>query len=144
MVIVASSTTRFTTEIASAVLASRCDYFDIQFSNAKIDYLKSIENDIRSAGLCFITDGGFHPGLPAVMIRYIAGKFDQLQRALVGSVIKINWRELSFSDNAVTELIEFMNEFSGEIFKQGKWQRLRFWGMFDLIYMDFGKPLFSF
>ncbi|MDZ7289357.1 MAG: saccharopine dehydrogenase NADP-binding domain-containing protein [candidate division KSB1 bacterium] len=140
MVVVASSTTQFTQQIAEAALASRCDYFDIQFSNAKIDHLKSIENEILSAGLCFITDGGFHPGLPAVMIRHIAEKFDQLQRARVGSVIKINWRELSLGDATFAELIEFMNDFSGAVFKNGKWQKVRWLGMFDTIWMDFGGP----
>ncbi len=140
MAIIASSTTRFTKEIVSAALASRCDYFDIQFSHAKIDYLKSIENDIRTAGLCFITDGGFHPGLPAVMIRHIAEKFDRLQRARVGSVIKINWRDLSLGDETFAELIEFMNDFSGAVFKNNKWQKVRWLGMFDTIWMDFGEP----
>ena len=140
LVIVASSTTQFTRQIAAAALASRCDYFDIQFSHAKIDYLKFIENDVRSAGLCFITDGGFHPGLPAVMIRHIAEKFDRLQIARVGSVIKINWRDLSLGDDTFAELIEFMNDFSGAVFKKGKWQKVRGFGMFDTIWMDFGEP----
>lgn len=140
MVIVASSTTQFTRPIAEAALASQCDFFDIQFSHAKIDYLKSIENDIRSAGLCFITDGGFHPGLPAVMIRYIAERFDRLQIAHVGSVIKINWRDLALGDDTFAELIEFMNDFSGAVFKNGKWQKVRWLGMFDTIWMDFGAP----
>lgn len=140
MVIVASSTTQFTRPIAEAALASQCDFFDIQFSHAKIDYLKSIENDIRSAGLCFITDGGFHPGLPAVMIRYIAERFDRLQIAHVGSVIKINWRDLALGDDTFAELIEFMNDFSGAVFKKGKWQKVRWLGMFDIIWMDFGAP----
>lgn len=140
LVIVASSTTQFTRPIAEAALASHCDYFDIQFSNAKIDYLKSLDNDIRSAGLCFITDGGFHPGLPAVMIRYIAERFDRLQIAHVGSVIKINWRDLALGDDTFAELIEFMNDFSGAVFKNGKWQKVRWLGMFDTIGMDFGEP----
>lgn len=140
LVVVASSTTPFTQPIAAAALASRCDYFDIQFSRAKIDYLKFIENDIRSAGLCFITDGGFHPGLPAVMIRHIAEKFDRLQIARVGSVIKINWRDLSLGDDTFAELIEFMNDFSGAVFQKGKWQKVRWLGMFDTIGMDFGEP----
>lgn len=140
MAVVAASTTQFTQQIAAAALASHCNYFDIQFSHAKIDYLKSIENDIRSAGLCFITDGGFHPGLPAVMIRYIAEKFDRLQIARVGSVIKINWRDLSLGDETFVELIEFMGDFSGAVFKKGKWHKVRWLGMFDTIWMDFGEP----
>ncbi|MCK6561320.1 saccharopine dehydrogenase NADP-binding domain-containing protein [candidate division KSB1 bacterium] len=140
LVVVASSTTPFTQPIAAAALASRCDYFDIQFSHAKIDYLKFIENDIRSAGLCFITDGGFHPGLPAVMIRHIAEEFDRLQIARVGSVIKINWRDLSLGDDTFAELIEFMNDFSGAVFQKGKWQKVRWLGMFDTIWMDFDAP----
>ncbi len=140
LVVVASSSTPLTQPVAAAALRSRCDYFDIQFSHAKIGYLKSIENDIRSAGLCFITDGGFHPGLPAVMIRYIAEKFDRLQMARVGSVIKINWRDLSLGDETCAELIEFMNDFSGAVFKNSQWQKVRWLGMFDTIGMDFGEP----
>jgi saccharopine dehydrogenase (NAD+, L-lysine-forming) len=140
LAIIASSTARFTPEIATAALASNCDYLDIQFAKAKIEHLKSIEREIRDTGLCFITDGGFHPGLPAVMIRYLAAEFDQLQKARVGSVIKVNGREMSVGDDTFAELIEFMNDFSGSVFKNGRWKKMRGLGMFDTIWMDFGEP----
>jgi saccharopine dehydrogenase-like NADP-dependent oxidoreductase len=38
--------------------------------------LQESEAQLVIAGRCFITDGGFHPGLPGVLVRYAAGFFD--------------------------------------------------------------------
>jgi len=43
---------------------------------------------------CFIADGGFHPGLPAALVRYVAPHFDRLEKANVGSVINVDWASL--------------------------------------------------
>ncbi len=59
--------------------------------------------EIQQAGCCFITDGGFHPGLPAFLVRYAAQYFDQLVCARVGSVIKEDWKKLDVENSTVYE-----------------------------------------
>lgn len=137
-VVVASSTTQFTPQVAQAALDARIGYLDIQYSTPKITLLKSMLPAIEQAGCCFITDGGFHPGLPAFMVRYAAQFFDQLVEARVGSVIKEDWKYLEIEDSTVYELIELMNDFDMTIFKSGKWKKVSLVSMSDYITMDFG------
>ncbi len=137
-VIAASSTTQFTRQIAQAALETRIGYLDIQYSSKKILLLKSIESVIKQAGCCFITDGGFHPGLPAFLVRYAAQFFDRLETARVGSVIKEDWMRLEVGDSTVDEMVELINDFDMSIYKAGKWKKASLYSTSDFIRMDFG------
>jgi saccharopine dehydrogenase (NAD+, L-lysine-forming) len=137
-VVVASSTSQFTRQVAEAAVEARIGYLDIQISTSKIALLRSLEDSIRQAGCCFITDGGFHPGLPALLVRYVAQYYDQLVSARVGSVIKEDWKSLVLKDSTVYELVELMNDFEMSTFKHGKWQKVSWFSMSDFIGMDFG------
>ncbi len=137
-VIVASPTTQFTRQIAQAALDTRIGYLDIQVSSRKISFLKSMESAIQQAGCCFITDGGFHPGLPAFLVRYAAQFFDVLEIARVGSVIKEDWKNLDVEDSTVYELLELMNDFDMSTYKEGKWRKANLYSMSDFVRMDFG------
>jgi saccharopine dehydrogenase-like NADP-dependent oxidoreductase len=137
-VVVASSTTQYTPQITAAALEAKVGYLDIQYSTPKIALLKSMAEPIERAGCCFITDGGFHPGLPGFMIRYVAQYFDHLQIAKVGSVIKEDWKRLDIEDSTVYELIELINDYEMLIFKGGQWKQVSMFSMSDFIRMDFG------
>ena len=137
-VVVASSTTQYTSQIAAAALEAKVGYLDIQYSTPKIALLKSLTANIEQAGCCFITDGGFHPGLPAFMVRYVAQDYDHLEIARVGSVIKENWKSLGIEDSTVYELIELINDYEMLIFKGGHWKKVSMFSMSDFISMDFG------
>ena len=100
-VVVASSTAQYVETVARAAIEARIDYLDVQVSSAKLETLQALQGEIEHAGLCFITDGGFHPGLPAALVRYAAGRFDRLDKANVGSVIKIDWNALDLSPATV-------------------------------------------
>jgi saccharopine dehydrogenase-like NADP-dependent oxidoreductase len=139
LVVVASSTTQYAREVASTALAAGVDYLDIQYSTKKVAVLKSLSGEIEKAGRCFITDGGFHPGLPAALVRYAAESFDSLEIARVGSVIKEDWVSLNLPDETVHELIEELNDFVMMVFKEGHWQKTGPLGMRDYQRMDFGR-----
>jgi hypothetical protein len=138
IVVVASSTTQYTRQIAEMALEARIGYLDIQYSTPKIALLKSMADEILQRGCCFITDGGFHPGLPAFLVRYVAQYFDQLVYANVGSVIKEDWKSLEVGDATVIELIDLLNDFEMSAFKAGKWKKASLFGMSDYLKMDFG------
>ena len=137
-VVVASSTTQYTRQVAEAALEAGIGYLDIQVSTQKVAILRSMADAIQQAGCCFITDGGFHPGLPGLLIRYVAQYFDHLEIARVGSVIKENWKSLEVEDSTVRELVELINDFEMSTFKHGKWQKDGFFSISDYISMDFG------
>jgi hypothetical protein len=77
----------------------------------------------KITGCCFITDGGFHPGLPAALVRYTAPYFDRLEKANVGSVLKQDWANLTLPDDTIIELIEEINDFEPLFFKDGCWKK---------------------
>ena len=137
-VVVASSTTQYTRQIAEAAMDARVGYLDVQYSSPKTALLKSMADAISQAGCCFITDGGFHPGLPAFLVRYVALSFDALFSASVGSVIKEDWKSLAVEDSTVYELVELLNDFEMLTFKTGVWKKASIFGMSDFIRMDFG------
>jgi saccharopine dehydrogenase-like NADP-dependent oxidoreductase len=139
LVVVASSTARYALEVASAALAAGIDYFDVQYSSRKIAALQTLSAEIEKDGLCFITDGGFHPGLPAALVRYAAGSFDSLQSALVGSVIKEDWARLNLPDETVQELLEEINDFQPLVFNDGIWKKIGMFGMEGYLRMNFGR-----
>jgi saccharopine dehydrogenase (NAD+, L-lysine-forming) len=138
LIIVASSTARYAERLAKVVLEADIDYLDLQYSTKKIALLKTLVREIEKSGHCFITDGGFHPGLPAALIRYVAQYFDRLEKANVGSVIKYDFGKLSIADSTAYEFIEEINDFEPLIFKEGQWKRNRLLGMTSYTTMDFG------
>jgi hypothetical protein len=139
LVVVASSTARYARQVTCAALETGVDYLDIQFSTQKIAALKSLAVQIAAAGCCFITDGGFHPGLPAALVRYAVPYFDRLEKANVGSVLKQDWAGLTLPDDTIIELIEEINDFEPLFFKDGRWKKARLSGMLDYRTMDFGQ-----
>jgi saccharopine dehydrogenase (NAD+, L-lysine-forming) len=137
-VVVASSTSQYALQVVKSALKVRIDYLDIQYSSRKNALLKSMERQIQQSGGCFITDGGFHPGLPAFLVRYAALYFDKLITARVGSVIKEDWKHLVVEDATVQELVVLLNDFDMTVFKSGKWKKANLFGMSDFARMDFG------
>ena len=140
LVIVASSTAQYAREVAGTVIAAGLDYFDIQYSLEKVRILKSMEEKIRNAGFCFITDGGFHPGLPAVLVRYAAQFYDTYQKANVGSLIQLDWKNISLSDTTKIEFVGELLDYQGLLFKNGAWKAAGVWSTRDFITMDMGTP----
>jgi saccharopine dehydrogenase-like NADP-dependent oxidoreductase len=139
LVVVASSTAKYARGVAAAALEIGIDYLDIQYSTQKIAVLQSMQKEIEAAGRCFITDGGFHPGLPALLVRYAARRLDVLEKAVVGSVIKEDWRSLSLADGTLIELLEEINDFVPLVYKEGRWKKSGMYGMLDTRSMDFGR-----
>ncbi|HEX5748270.1 MAG TPA: saccharopine dehydrogenase NADP-binding domain-containing protein [Archangium sp.] len=141
LAVVASSTPAYAGQVARAALDTGTDYLDVQVSTAKLGALSALEEDIRRAGRCFITDGGFHPGLPAVLVRYAGSRFEHLTRAEVGSVIRVEWARLDIGATAIEELVGLAGSQILE-FQKGTWRPARWTAMWTPRTMDFG-PVFG-
>jgi saccharopine dehydrogenase (NAD+, L-lysine-forming) len=139
LVIVASSTADCAETVARAAIGKRVDYLDLQYSTAKLRVLRSLSPEIESAGCCFITDGGFHPGLPAALVRYIATRFDRLEKAQVGSVIKIDWSGLELGIATIEELLREFLDFQMLVYQDSAWRKIPLARMLIPLYMDFGR-----
>ena len=122
IVVVASSTIDFVRNVSDLALEVGADYLDIQLSSpAKLAVLNSLREKIESKGRCFITDGGFHPGVPAAMVRYAAAKFDTLEVANTSASFQLNWQELQLSESTNSEFIDELNNFNPLVFKNNTW-----------------------
>lgn len=127
MIIVASSTIDHVIEISEAAIIAGKDYLDINLSSEKkIASLMSIEGRIKEKNLVFITDCGFHPGIPAVLVRYAAKIFDKLEIADVGSFINMNWKEFEFSESTILEMVDEFAEYKPLAFRNNKWDKIPF------------------
>jgi saccharopine dehydrogenase (NAD+, L-lysine-forming) len=103
-------------------LASGTDYLDIQVGGAKADRLLAMDAEARAAGVTVVTDGGFHPGVPAAMVRYATERVGPLERAWVASVIAMDWAALRpLADSTVAEMMEEFRNFAYEDYKSGRW-----------------------
>ena len=139
IVVVAASTSAFVRQVATAALDTRIDYLDVQYSTHKMAVLQAMAPQIEAAGCCFITDGGFHPGLPAALIRYVAPCFDRLESARVGSVIKLDWSGLNLGQATMVEFISEFMDFQMLAFRDGWWQQTGLVSMLKPVTMDFGR-----
>lgn len=136
LVVSATAATRHAPVVASAALQLGIDYFDIHLSSpAKWRALRAIEPEIVRRGLQFVSDGGFHPGLPAVMVRRLSTLAD-LAQAPVYATFNVDWSRLSFGDGAAEDFMNELREMDPSAFRDGRW--LRSWR--NSREFDFGPP----
>jgi len=137
-VVVASSTAKYTKQIATAALEAGCDYMDIHFGSKVYAILHSLAEVIISSERCFITGGGFHPGLPAAIIRYAGQYFDSMEKAIVGSIMNVDYRNYEISESTRIEFVEEIVDFQPFFYKNGEWRKINMMSTKDFIVMDFG------
>lgn len=137
LVVMASSTARQTALLAQAAIDARVDWYDIQMAEHKLAVLRGLRKRIDDAGRCFITDGGFHPGLPAALVRFAATFLDRLQRASIGMVFNAEWRGLDLSPATIPEFVEAVALQRPLAFDHGTWKALPRWRS---RIMDVGTP----
>ncbi len=124
LVVLAAGTPELSQSTALAAVAVGADYFDLQVGEQHLPGLRSLETELRARGLCAVTQGGFHPGVPAAMVRHVAARTPGLETARVGSVIALDWGSLGpFADTTVAEMMAEFRNFGYQEFRDGRWQR---------------------
>ncbi|MEI6046757.1 MAG: saccharopine dehydrogenase NADP-binding domain-containing protein, partial [Chloroflexota bacterium] len=136
-VVVASSTANYAKEVITAALAIGVDYLDVQYSREKLETLRAWKDDIEQAGRCFITEAGFHPGMPAALVRYAATFFDCMNQAVASSVVNLGGT-LPKSMDTLYEFVEEFKNYDSYIFKEGGWREASSTTMRDMYRTDFG------
>jgi saccharopine dehydrogenase-like NADP-dependent oxidoreductase len=136
-VVVASSTAKYTCEIATTALEAGCDYMDIHFGPKVYAKLHSLAEVIKNAKRCFITGGGFHPGLPAAIIRYAGQYFNRMETAVVGGVMNVDFRNYQISESSRIEFVEEVVDLQPFFYKNGEWRKTNMMSTKDSIVMDF-------
>jgi saccharopine dehydrogenase (NAD+, L-lysine-forming) len=120
--IAAAGTSRSAATAVAAALAAGVDYLDIQVGHAKAARLLAMDTQARAAGVTLVTDGGFHPGVPAAMVRHADQRMGGLERALVASVIAVDWAALRpMADSTVDEMMAEFRDYAYEEYRAGRW-----------------------
>lgn len=133
--LVAAPTTAHTGQVARACLNAGVDYLDVQFGDAKNASLHALEPEILKSGRCFVTEAGYHPGLPSALVRYAATHLDSVESALTAGYI--NMAPAPYTE-AVDELMEAFKGFDGRVFKNGAWTKR---GKYEIRKFDFGAGI---
>jgi saccharopine dehydrogenase (NAD+, L-lysine-forming) len=94
----------------------------------------------------WITDGGFHPGLPGAMLRSVCEQGSKDKQAVteahVFGLISYNWNNLSanLANETMEEFVVEMKDFEGKVFSDGNWKNQGSAAFFHPITVDFGEP----
>jgi len=136
LVLVACPTSDQTEMIVGAALEAGIDYLDVQLSERKLEILRSHESEMLSRGLCFITEAGYHPGLPSALVRYAAAQMDRIESAVVSCFLNMQG-DVPYTE-AVDELMEIFVHYRTEVFKNGSWSSP---GAYELRKVDFGSRI---
>ncbi|HSV86953.1 MAG TPA: saccharopine dehydrogenase NADP-binding domain-containing protein, partial [Levilinea sp.] len=104
MVVVAAPTTAYAKNVIRSSIDMGLDYLDVQLGAHKFVILQSLAVEIERAGLCYITEAGYHPGLPSALVRYAATQLDLLQSAITAGFLNMG-KGLPYSE-AMDELVE--------------------------------------
>ena len=141
LVIVTAARPDLVGALAREALEAGADWFDTLLSTAtKWEALRRLEPRIQASGRCFVTDGGFHPGLPAVLARRAAEYLDELHTADVMAGLRIDWKADTLADSTVDEMLDEFSDFDLTAWVDGRQQRLR-WSQCPRV--DFGPPIGS-
>jgi saccharopine dehydrogenase (NAD+, L-lysine-forming) len=139
LVVLAASTHKHVHTIIRAAIDTQTDYLDTQLSiDQKIEALRRHEEAFVQCGMTVVTDAGFHPGLPAALVRHAALQFDQLEKANVSSYMGIPWSELEISTNTMEEFAEELNNFEPRVLRGRKWERIPLTKL-GAVAFDFGE-----
>lgn len=106
--------------VAEAVIEAGCALVDLHFDPRVTRELETYAERFREAGVCAMAQGGFHPGLPAVLVRLAALELDEVHEAVVGSVLRPKGGVKQ--TQSVGELVGMFPSYAARVFQDGKWQ----------------------
>ena len=131
LVLVASTTPRHVQKVAEAALTAGADYLDCHFDQSTVPILEALAPRIEKEGRCFITQAGFHPGLPSAFVRHAARHFDRYRKAVIGMAMNARIENAE----SVHELVDEIGSPSGEVFRGKVWRKATYK---DVRRMDLG------
>lgn len=135
LIIDATTATSFVHNVATAALDAGADYLDFHFEQKVIAELEPLRKRITDSCRVFITQAGFHPGLPAAFVRFAAPQFDTYDKAIIGMAMNARIEK----PESVYELVDILADYTSDIFAGGAWRPATYK---DARKIDFG-PLYG-
>lgn len=127
---------RHVAALARMALATGTDWLDFQIHRGQARILDEMANEIAAAGRCFVTQAGFHPGVPAALVRWAARRVDELRGAWIASVLAE--RAGLPATSGLDELVAGFRDYRAMRYENGRWRQLAGWRPSDYPVVDFG------
>ncbi|WP_413594910.1 saccharopine dehydrogenase NADP-binding domain-containing protein [Citrobacter youngae] len=122
MVVIAISSAEKLPSVIDAALDTKTDCLDIFLcSDRKRLILESYQQKIHEAGIVYITDGGYHPGVPAAMARFAEQISPGLSTINIYSSFGVDWGEKTLSEQAMITFMEDVLSTKMCFLEEGKW-----------------------
>ena len=137
--IVLSPNSKEIVQIAMACIQYSSDFYDVIYSSTKVASLKLIADQIKKSGLLFITDGGYHPGMPAIFSRKSLEVLPKAVKILSYSVIKEDFVNYNFSANKWGDFVEELTRYEACKYELGKKKKVSLLGKQSQKTFDFGR-----
>lgn len=115
LVINATTASANATTIAGVCIELGSDYLEMNLART----LEPLAEAADAAGVALIDQAGFHPGLPAPLIRWAAQRLDTLSVARVFMAMDADFREPS----STVELVDAVGEARGAHVRDGQWTK---------------------
>jgi len=132
LVIDATTAVNCVQNVARAALEVEAGYLDYHFEQKVVADLEALRKQIENSGQVFITQAGFHPGLPAAFVRYAAPQFDEMKKAIIGMAMNTKIEK----PESIYELVDVLANYDIDIFKNNIWRKATF---VDYKHIRFGK-----
>jgi len=137
-VINAASAMDHTELVVQTLIREKKSGLDTQLSlPKKLDILRKYQEQLATAGVIYITDGGFHPGVPAALVRWGAAHLDELEVGNVYCVLKVDWASIKYSPSTQREMLAEFEHFDTTVYKNNGWSKR---SLMTPRHYDFGEP----
>lgn len=130
LVINATTATQFIPLVARAAINSKSDYLELSVHYT----LGEMRPEINKAKRCFITQAGFHPGLPAVFVRFASKYFTQFDKAIISMAMNAHFKHPS----SASEVADMVGGDPAEILVDGEWVEGTYKRMKKIYFEGFG------
>ncbi|HEX9122816.1 MAG TPA: saccharopine dehydrogenase NADP-binding domain-containing protein [Actinomycetota bacterium] len=123
--------------IARTALEAGVDLVEVRFPSPGPGDLVGIEAEAVAADRCIVLQAGFHPGVPAALVRWAGARVDELESAWVAGLLR--QRGGIPLTPAVDDLIQSFRHYRAHVFCDGSWRKARWWdpGSFPRVNFDF-------
>lgn len=133
LAIVATSNPNDIETIAEAAIETNTDLMDIFVRSDLIDKLEKHREVIITHNRIIITQAGFHPGLPAPLIKYAKYKFDVYQSAIVAMAMNTTFETAESTYDVIYEI----GSSNPIILKNGIWKKASYKDKLNIQFSNF-------
>lgn len=124
--------------VAGAALDAGADVVDLQFPPWDVMASSGLAARAETLGRCVVTQAGFHPGVPAALVRWAAARVPELETAWVGGLLRESGG-FPYTP-AVDDLVLSFRGYRAHLYRDGRWEHIPFTRAESMpaVWFDFG------